>query len=248
MATAHAWPAPWAASPYGVAKAVQIVGVRVLNCSGSGTTTDIVQGVDWVTANAIKPAVANIEPRRRRQHHDRQRRSRLDRLRRHLRDRGRQRRHTTRGTSRRPGSAPRSPSVPRSPTTPGHRSRTSGPAGHLRPGRGHHVLLVQLEHGHQHHQWHVDGHAARGRRRRPDPGRQPDLDARRCATMVNTATPEGHRPRHRNAQPAALRRRRGSATTAGHDRAVPRQLRDEPRLDHQRQRHGHGNDRPMGPW
>ena len=47
-------------SQYGVAKAVQIVGVRVLNCSGSGTTTDIVQGVDWVTANAIKPAVANM--------------------------------------------------------------------------------------------------------------------------------------------------------------------------------------------
>jgi subtilisin family serine protease len=47
-------------SQYGVAKAVQIVGVRVLSCSGSGTTTDIVQGVDWVTANAIKPAVANM--------------------------------------------------------------------------------------------------------------------------------------------------------------------------------------------
>jgi subtilisin family serine protease len=47
-------------SQYGVAKAVQIVGVRVLNCAGSGTTTDIVQGVDWVTANAIKPAVANM--------------------------------------------------------------------------------------------------------------------------------------------------------------------------------------------
>ncbi|HLT12290.1 MAG TPA: S8 family serine peptidase [Micromonosporaceae bacterium] len=47
-------------SQYGVAKGVQIVGVRVLNCSGSGTTTDIVQGVDWVTANAVKPAVANM--------------------------------------------------------------------------------------------------------------------------------------------------------------------------------------------
>ncbi len=47
-------------SQYGVAKAVRIVGVRVLSCGGSGTTTDIVQGIDWVTANAIRPAVANM--------------------------------------------------------------------------------------------------------------------------------------------------------------------------------------------
>ena len=45
---------------FGIAKGVRIVGVRVLSCSGSGTTTDIVQGIDWVTANAIKPAVANM--------------------------------------------------------------------------------------------------------------------------------------------------------------------------------------------
>ncbi|MGC5285791.1 S8 family peptidase [Micromonospora sp. DT231] len=47
-------------SSYGVAKAVQIVGVRVLNCSGSGTNAGVIAGVDWVTANAIKPAVANM--------------------------------------------------------------------------------------------------------------------------------------------------------------------------------------------
>ncbi len=45
---------------YGVAKGVQIVGVRVLNCAGSGTTAQVVGGIDWVTANAIKPAVANM--------------------------------------------------------------------------------------------------------------------------------------------------------------------------------------------
>jgi subtilisin family serine protease len=45
---------------YGVAKAVQLVGVRVLNCSGSGTIAQVVGGIDWVTANAIKPAVANM--------------------------------------------------------------------------------------------------------------------------------------------------------------------------------------------
>ena len=47
-------------SQYGVAKGVAIVGVRVLNCAGSGTTTDIVQGIDWVSANGIRPAVANM--------------------------------------------------------------------------------------------------------------------------------------------------------------------------------------------
>ncbi|GAA2676164.1 S8 family peptidase [Actinoplanes palleronii] len=47
-------------STYGVAKAVQLVGVRVLNCSGSGTTAGVVSGINWVTSNAIKPAVANM--------------------------------------------------------------------------------------------------------------------------------------------------------------------------------------------
>jgi len=47
-------------SQYGVAKGVSIVAVKVLNCSGSGTTAGVVAGIDWVTANAIKPAVANM--------------------------------------------------------------------------------------------------------------------------------------------------------------------------------------------
>jgi len=45
---------------YGVAKGVLLVGVRVLNCSGSGTTAGVVSGINWVTSNAIKPAVANM--------------------------------------------------------------------------------------------------------------------------------------------------------------------------------------------
>nr|MDT0662771.1 S8 family serine peptidase [Micromonospora sp. DSM 115978] len=45
---------------YGVAKSVRIVGVRVLNCAGSGTTAGVIAGVDWVTGNAIRPAVANM--------------------------------------------------------------------------------------------------------------------------------------------------------------------------------------------
>ena len=45
---------------YGVAKQVILHGVRVLDCSGSGYTSGVVAGIDWVTANAIKPAVANM--------------------------------------------------------------------------------------------------------------------------------------------------------------------------------------------
>ncbi|PRY38186.1 S8 family peptidase [Umezawaea tangerina] len=47
-------------SEYGVAKGVSIVAVKVLTCGGSGTTAGVVAGIDWVTANAIKPAVANM--------------------------------------------------------------------------------------------------------------------------------------------------------------------------------------------
>jgi uncharacterized protein YkwD len=45
---------------YGVARAVTIVPVRVLGCSGKGSTSTIVRGVDWVTANAKGPSVANL--------------------------------------------------------------------------------------------------------------------------------------------------------------------------------------------
>jgi subtilisin family serine protease len=47
-------------SAYGVAKGVQLVGVRVLDCYGYGTWASVIAGVDWVTSNAIKPAVANM--------------------------------------------------------------------------------------------------------------------------------------------------------------------------------------------
>ncbi len=45
---------------YGVAKTVSLVGVRVLDCDGYGLISEIVAGVDWVTGNAAKPAVANM--------------------------------------------------------------------------------------------------------------------------------------------------------------------------------------------
>jgi aqualysin 1 len=44
----------------GVAPGAPLTGVKVLGCSGSGSTSGVIKGVDWVTANATKPAIANM--------------------------------------------------------------------------------------------------------------------------------------------------------------------------------------------
>jgi subtilisin family serine protease len=49
-------------SAYGVAKGVTLVPVRVLDCSGNGTDSGVIAGIDWVTSNHLagQPAVANM--------------------------------------------------------------------------------------------------------------------------------------------------------------------------------------------
>jgi subtilisin family serine protease len=48
-------------STWGVAKAANLyAGVRVLDCAGSGSYAGVIAGVDWVTQNHVKPAVANM--------------------------------------------------------------------------------------------------------------------------------------------------------------------------------------------
>jgi subtilisin family serine protease len=47
-------------STYGIAKAVRLRGVRVLDCSGSGSTSGIISALDWVRVNRTNPAVANM--------------------------------------------------------------------------------------------------------------------------------------------------------------------------------------------
>lgn len=49
-----------AGTSFGVAKAMIVHPVRVLNCAGSGTTSGVIAGIDWVTANHVSPAVANM--------------------------------------------------------------------------------------------------------------------------------------------------------------------------------------------
>ena len=45
---------------YGVAKGVKLFAVRVLGCSGDGSNSGVIAGVDYVTYNHKKPAVANM--------------------------------------------------------------------------------------------------------------------------------------------------------------------------------------------
>ncbi|BBC32864.1 Peptidase families S8 and S53 [Streptomyces graminofaciens] len=49
-----------AGTKYGVAKQAEVVAVRVLDDAGSGTTAQVIAGIDWVTQHARKPAVANM--------------------------------------------------------------------------------------------------------------------------------------------------------------------------------------------
>jgi len=44
----------------GAAPGMKLTGVKVLDCAGSGATSTVIKGVDWVTANAQRPAVANM--------------------------------------------------------------------------------------------------------------------------------------------------------------------------------------------
>nr|MBV6630023.1 S8 family peptidase [Oceanococcus sp. HetDA_MAG_MS8] len=45
---------------WGVAKQATLHAVRVLGCSGSGSTSGVIAGMEWVAENAEKPAVANM--------------------------------------------------------------------------------------------------------------------------------------------------------------------------------------------
>lgn len=51
-----------AGTTYGIAKLATLIPVRVLSCTGSGSTTGVIAGLDWIVANhaAGKPAVANM--------------------------------------------------------------------------------------------------------------------------------------------------------------------------------------------
>lgn len=49
-----------AGSRFGVAKGAIVHAVKVVNCNGVGTSSSVLAGLDWVVANGVKPAVANM--------------------------------------------------------------------------------------------------------------------------------------------------------------------------------------------
>ncbi|KPC93325.1 serine protease, partial [Streptomyces sp. NRRL F-6602] len=49
-----------AGAAHGVAKKADIVAVRVLDDNGSGTTEQVIAGIDWITENHSGPSVANM--------------------------------------------------------------------------------------------------------------------------------------------------------------------------------------------
>ncbi|MFJ5213483.1 S8 family peptidase [Streptomyces sp. NPDC088354] len=44
----------------GIARAVHLVSVRVLDCDAAGPNSGIIAGINWLARNAVKPAVANV--------------------------------------------------------------------------------------------------------------------------------------------------------------------------------------------
>ncbi|AQV16821.1 S8 family peptidase [Acinetobacter pittii] len=47
-------------STYGVAKKVSLVPIRILGCDGSGASSNVIAGLDWILKNGKKPAVVNM--------------------------------------------------------------------------------------------------------------------------------------------------------------------------------------------
>nr|BFF22311.1 hypothetical protein GCM10025732_02760 [Glycomyces mayteni] len=190
---------------HGVAKNVTLHGVRVLDNSGSGTTAGVINGINWVRTNAIKPAVANMSLG------------------------GATRRPSTTPSPARsppasPSWSPPATSPPTRATAPrlhalGHHRRRHhlhrrprlllqlrDLRGRLRAGLVHHlgVVLVQLRD--QHHLGHLDGLPARRGRRRPVPPGEPERVPVRGVELDHLQRHHRRRdqPRHRQPQPAAL--------------------------------------------
>ena len=177
-------------STYGVAKGVTLVAVRVLNCSGSGSTSGVIAGIDWVTGNhaAGAPAVANMS---------------LGGGASTALDTAVQTRSPTVSATRSPPATATRAAVRR--TRASTRPRGSPKAMTIgatdqtdtktswsnygncvdwfAPGALDHVGLVHEQHRHEHDQRHLDGHAAHRRCR----GAVPAGESGRLAAAVRTA-------------------------------------------------------------
>ena len=163
-------------STYGVAKGVTLVAVRVLNCSGSGSNSGVIAGIDWVTGNhaAGTPAVANMSLGGGAS-------SALDTAVRNSIADGVT--YAIAAGNSNANACNSSPARTAEAITVGSTTSTDARVvvlelrhvpGHLRAGLEHHVRVVHVRHRHEHDQRHVDGDAARRRRGRAVPPGEPD--------------------------------------------------------------------------
>ena len=161
-------------STYGVAKAVRLHPVRVLNCSGSGSNSGVIAGVNWVANNRVLPAVANMSLGGGAS-------SALDAA-----VNGAINRSVTfavaAGNSNANACNSSPARVPAAITVGLHHQHRRAVVllelrdlpRHLRPGLEHHLRLGVEQHGDEHHQRHVHGLSARGRRGGAVPGHAHD--------------------------------------------------------------------------
>ena len=160
----------------GVAKGVSLVAVRVLDCAGSGTTSGVIAGVDWVGNNAVKPAVANLSLGGGAS-------TALDNAVTAAINKGVTfvvaAGNGNTGGKAQPACNYSPARVPAAMRERHEQHRRQGLVrqlrhlrGHLRPGQQHPLRLVHGRHGRQHHQRHLDGVAARGGRGRAVPAEQ----------------------------------------------------------------------------
>ncbi len=170
---------------YGIAKQVTLVPVRVLDCNGSGTTSGVIAGVDWVTADhkSLGHRGVHLHRRGRDLCHRRGQRH-PERVQLFAGPRG-QRDHGGRDHGGRDGHHRRARVVLQL-------RRLPRP---VRPRLQHHLCVELKRHRDQDDQRHLDGHAARRRRRGAVPARRP-----RRVALSGTPGDRGRRHQRRGEQ------------------------------------------------
>ena len=193
-----------AGTAHGVAKKAKVVAVRVLDDNGSGTTEQVVAGIDWVTKNHQGPSVANMS---------------LGGGADEALDEAVRKAIASGVTFAVAAGNESSDASQGSPARVKEAITVAGRAvgvlqlrrdrGHLRPGLGHHLGVERQRRGHQDHLRHLHGDPARRRRRgglpRRPPGRDPGTGGqgadRRCHGR------QDHQPQRGHAQQVAEGRR-----------------------------------------
>ena len=200
-----------AGTTYGVAKKATVHAVRVLSCAGSGSSANILAGLEWIRTNAVRPAVVNYsigcsspcsDPT-------------LDNAVTTLVNGGIMWVQAA-GNGNQDSCLFSPQKVPVALTVgnmddqrrQGELRQPRRLPGRLGPGHEHHLRLVHEQHGDEHDLRHVDGLAARGRLGGPVPGAERErhigAGARRDRRQLDAE--HDHRRARQHAEPDAVHR------------------------------------------